>query len=288
MRAFEATARTLSFTKAAKDLGVGQSAISRQVRRLEDLLGATLIHRRGREIRLSEPGSKLLARLSTGFDLIARTLQEIVEQQRHQTIRISIATSFAHCLGPGLVAGFLREHPSVHIDIDSRGAIESLENSDYDMVIVYARPHVSVHVMDLLWQERLTPLCRPDLVPEDGPIDVSGFLKGQTLLHTRTEAGRYHAWESWAKAADVDPMATHRGLSFDTSMLAVRYALQHEGIAMADRRLYEAEIKAGGLCAPIDRECRSEFGYYLVMRQEDLANEILREFRTWIVTRFAQ
>lgn len=286
LRAFEATSKNLSFTTAAEQLGVTQSAVSRQVQRLEALVGIKLIERKRREIRLTDQGQTLLARVSDSFDALERTLKEIVEEDNREVLRISIATSFAHCIGPHMVAGFARQYPWIQLDIDSQGDLSDLNNTDYDIAIIFSKPKVTSHVMDLLWMEELTPLCAPQLVDNAETPDFNAFIRNQMLLHVKTEPGRYYAWETWAKSAGFDPLDTHRGLTFDASILAVRYAVEGQGVVMADKQLYRREIEEGRLCAPFAQQCENGFGYYMIFRQDDLTNERLQLFRNWVIEHF--
>ena len=287
LRAFEATSKNLSFTAAAEQLGVTQSAVSRQVQRLEELVGIKLIERKRREISLTDQGQTLLARVSDSFDALERTLKEIVEEDNRETLRISIATSFAHCIGPHMVAGFAKQYPWIQLDIDSQGDLTGLNNTDYDIAIIFSKPMVTSHVMDLLWMEELTPLCAPKLLDKSEiPPDLKTFIGDETLLHVKTEPGRYYSWETWAKSAGYDALDTHRGLTFDTSILAVRYAVEGRGVVMADKQLYRSEIEAGHLCAPFEHQCENGFGYYMIFRQDDLTNERLQLFRNWVIDHF--
>lgn len=285
LRAFEATAKHFSFTLAADELGVTQSAVSRQVGRLEDLLGVKLIERKPREISLTSQGKTLVQRITESFDAVERTLREVVEEDNRETLRMSIATSFAHCVGPQMVAGFVKQYPWIELEIDSQGDLGDLNNTDYDIAIIFSKPKITSQVMDLLWMEQLTPLCAPDLVP-DPVVDFKAFMKDKTFLHVKVDNGRYYAWETWAKAAGMDVLNTHHGIALDASMLAVRYAVEGQGVVMADKRLFCQEIEDGRLCAPIDVDCESGYGYYMIFRQDDLTNERLQLFRNWVIEYF--
>lgn len=287
LRAFEATAKNLSFTIAAEQLGVTQSAMSRQVSRLEELLGIKLIERKPRELLLTEQGLKLQLAISDSFDLVERTLREIVEEDNRETLRISIANSFAHCAGPKLISGFMQQYPWIQLEIDSQGDLTDLNNTDYDMAIIFSKPKVTNLVMDLLWMEQLSPLCAPGLAPEPEQ-SFKEFLQGKTLLHVKTDGGRYYAWDTWAKCTGLEAIDTHQGLTLDSSMLAVRYATEGQGVVVADRRLYQQEIEQQKLCVPTEQSCDSGYGYFMMLRQDDLSNERLQLFRNWVIQYFSE
>lgn len=285
LRAFEATSQHLSFTLAAEQLGVTQSAVSRQVKSLEELLGIKLIERLPRELVLTSEGEMLVKKVTQGFDIFERTLRDIVEEGNRNIIHTSIATSFAHCRAPNLISGFTEQFPHIDLEIDATSNLVEIENSDYDLAIVFSKPRVTNQVMDLLWTEELTPLCSPQLLKEKGQQSIEEFIHNNVLLHVKTEDGRYHAWETWARHSGLNSIDTHSGLTFDASILAANYAIEGRGILIADKRLYQDDIDKGNLCMPSDQVCDSGFGYYLAMRQEDMASEDLQLFRNWVIDR---
>ena len=286
LRAFESTARHLSFTKAAEELSVTQSAVSRQVQRLEELLGVKLLQRKNREIIMTPQGERLFSTASDSFDLLVRAMRDVVENDRQELLRICMAPSFAHTIGPKLVTGFASTYPTVRLEVDSRWSSSGIDTSDYDLCIVYSKPKITEHVMDLLWDEKVTPLCAPQLVEGVDVSDVEGFLRGNRLLHVRAEAGQFHTWETWARQFDMPLALVSRGVTFDTSILGVRCALEGGGVVMTDKRLYENEIQRGELVAPLQQQCHSGFGYHLLLRRDDLNNERIQQFRNWIVDQF--
>jgi LysR family glycine cleavage system transcriptional activator len=287
LRAFEVTGKTLSFTAAADLLGVTQSAISRQISRLEDLLGLPLFDRQHRAISLTEAGRSLLQTISGSFDALERKLNDLVEQDKRERLRVSIATTFANRAMPVVIGEFLRRYPHLSLEVDSPPDVTDLDQTDYDIAIVFSKPKITSHVMDLIWKEELTLMCAPALMADGVPDDPTEFIARQTMLHVKTEAGPYYAWEYWAKSAGLAGLDTHRGLVLDTSGLAVRFAMDGEGMVVCDRLLFRPEIEAGAVCTPFPQVCESGFGYYMMFRKEDLTNESVQLFRQFVIDRFA-
>ena len=288
LRAFEAVAQHLNFTKGAEALGVTQSAVSRQIQRLESLLNVTLFDRKaGGEIQLTDLGKELFEHTHRAMSILERSLRDVVEEDQREVLHVSIATSFAHCMVPEILAPFSKRNAWLKLDVDSSGEFLDIENTDYDLVICYTRPKITSYVMDLLWQEWITPVCSADLLGRKGSASIEEFLSSNTLIHTKTSMGKYYAWETWARSYQLDPALTHNGLTFDSSILAIKYALEGDGLAMVDKRLYDREINSGRLCAIADHSVESGFGYYLTMRNEDLDNERLQLFRSWIIEQFS-
>ena len=156
----------------------------------------------------------------------------------------------------------------------------------FDIAIVFSKPQITNSSMDLLWMESIAPLCSPELAQSRDTRSPAGFLDGLPLLHVKTQAGQYHAWETWARSAGLTGIDTHAGVIFDKSSLAVRCAQEGQGVVVADHRLFANEIQQGRLCRPFEHTCASGFGYYLVIKQDDLSNERLQFIRNWIVARF--
>ncbi len=287
LRAFEATARRLSFTKAAEDLFVTQSAVSRQVQRLEELLGVKLVERRARDLVLTPEGQRLYAACVDSFDALSRSLREIVEKDSREKLRLFMSISFAEAFAPQIVGGFRARFPQIELEIDSDAAGLDFGAADYDLAILYARPEVTEHVMDLLFEEQLTPLVAPERAAATAGADAATFIDAHPLAHTKTEAGPYFAWEHWARRMGASAERTRRGLVFNTAALGVRWALEGGGAVATDPRLFRREIESGRLVQPFQERCPTGFGYYLVSRQDDLTTQPVRRFRGWVIDFFA-
>lgn len=286
LRAFEAAGRHLSFTAAAGSLRVAQSAVSRHVIVLERFLGAPLFERRPQHLVLTEAGKHLLPVVTRSFDRIDQALGEIVEERGSpkRVLRVALPPTFAHQLAVPLLRRFRAEQADLALEIASTPAGEA--EGEVDLAISYCEPRVTDAVHDLLWMERLTILCSPEATR--GATDLPALVAGADLLHVRVEGRpRHHMWELFAGACGRPDLAVGRGLVFDTARLAVQYALSGDGLALVDPRLFRDEIDAGRLVAPLHHRVESGFGYYLVTAPEDLANEAVGLFRSWLINRFA-
>ncbi len=286
LRAFEAAGRHLSFTAAANALSVSQSAISRHVIALEALLGTPLFDRRPNQFALTEAGAALLPVVRKSFDRMELALNDIVHERggRTRLLRVQMPTSFAHLLAVPILRSFRAEYPEIVLDIESPHAVGHAPR-DADAAVIYARPQISDQVANLLWMERLTPLCHPDVAP--AAVDLASFLADRELLHVKLDGEpRHRMWQMLVGEAGLR-LDVERGLVFDTSALAAQYALSGAGVALLDRRLFEAEIAAGRLVAPFERNLESGYGYYITLHSEDLADPAIARFREWMLRRFA-
>lgn len=290
LRAFEAAGRHLSFTAAAQSLLVTQSAVSRHVIGLEDLIGVPLFERRPHQLTLTEAGRKLLPAVTRSFDRIDEVLEEVRAERAgpRRSLKVALPHTFAHQLAVPLLKAFRSEHPDIGLDIDSRTVAGPMERGA-DVAVVYSEPKVTDRVLDLLWMVRLTVLCHPDVAATAVPDDLAGFLGRHDLLHVRLEdRPRTWLWDMVSRSAGVPDLKTDRGLFFDTAQMAVQYALSGEGLALVDPLLFREEISAGRLARPYGLMVEDGYGYYLATAPDDLGDTAVSVFRSWIIRRFAQ
>jgi DNA-binding transcriptional LysR family regulator len=287
LRAFEQVGRHLSFTAAASALSVSQSAVSRHVIALEGLLGVQLFERKPGAFALTDAGAALLPVVRKSFDRIEQSLNDIVNEggARTRSLRVQLPPTFAHLLAVPILRDFRRVCPDVILDIESAHNV-GLPARDTDAAVIYAKPQVSDRVSNLLWMERLTPMCHPEVAARAQGRDFAAFLADAELLHGKLEnEPRNRMWHMLVRQAGL-AMDTERGLVFDTTALAAQYALSGEGVALLDTRMFAADIEAGRLVAPYDIVLEAGYGYYLTIHPEDLSDPAIARYRSWMVERF--
>ena len=291
LRAFEQVGRHLSFTAAANALSVSQSAVSRHVIALEGLLGVQLFERRPGAFALTDAGAALLPVVRKSFDRIEQALNDIVHDggARARTLRVQLPPTLAQWLAVPILRDFRRVCPDVILDIESGHQI-GLPSRDSDAAVIYAKPQVSDRVSNLLWMERLTPMCHPDvaakLTGHDPMRDLAPFLAGVELLHGKLDGEpRHKLWHMLVRQLGLN-IDVERGLVFDTSVLVAQYLFSGEGVALLDRRMFAAELESGRLVAPFDVVLEAGYGYYLTIHPEDLADPAIARFRSWMIERF--
>ena len=287
LRAFDAVGQRLSFTAGAKALNVSQSAVSRHIISLEDLLGQKLFDRSGQKLALTEAGAALLPEVQRSFDRIEQTLNLISSNRRTQRpIRLHVPPSLLQQVILPKLRLFHEEHPEIRIDISS-SHVTGLPTNETDMAIVYDRPNVDDLVTDLLWMVRVAPVCAPAIAGLYAGRSLEEFLAENTLLHTTLDGEpRELLWGTFMRqhrlSVDVD-----RGLGFDTATLAVGYAMNGAGVALADVDMFAPEIAAGRLVVPYDIADEDGYGYYLKLRAEDLADPQIALARSWLIANVA-
>ena len=287
LRAFEAAGQHLSFTAAANSLTVAQSAVSRHVIVLEKFLGVTLFERRPQQLTLTEAGRHLLPVVTKSFDRIDQALGDIVAERGtpKPVLRIAFPPTFAHQLAIPILRDFRAEHPELALEIASKptGGAEG----DVDIAIVYSEPRVTDNILDLLWMERLTVLCSPAVLASPA-TDPATLVAAQDLLHVKLDdRSRHHMWELFTRSIGRPDLPVGRGLVFDTAQLAVQYALSGDGLALVDPLLFREELASGRLMQPFNLRLSAGYGYYLTTSPEDLDNEAVTVFRSWLIRRFS-
>ncbi len=288
LRAFDAVGQRLSFTAGAQALNVSQSAVSRHIISLEELLGHKLFDRSGQTLALTSAGQALLPEVSKSFDRIEQTMNAIcLDPDASRPIRLHVPPSLLQQVVMPMLRAFRAEHPEVRIDIASSPVV-GLPSAETDMAIVFDRPAIDDRVTDLLWMVRVAPVCSPQVAARHAGKPLAQFLADNDLLHVKLEGEpRGLLWSSYADQCRI-ALDTDRGLAFDANSLAVNYAMHSDGVALADIDMFAPEIAAGRLCAPFDAAIADGFGYYLKLRAEDLSDPTIGLVRRWLIARFAE
>ena len=287
LRAFDAVGQRLSFTAGAQALNVSQSAVSRHIISLEEMLGQKLFDRSGQKLVLTPAGAALLPEVRRSFDRLEHTMNAIgVDPQAGRPIRIHIPPSLLQQVVMPMIGAFHAEYPDIRIDISS-SPVTGLPRNETDMAIVFDRPNIDDRVTDLLWLVRVAPVCSPAVAARHPGKSLEAFLADNDLLHV-TLAGepRGLLWSTFARQSRI-ALDANRGLAFDTLSSAVSYAMHSNGVALADVEMFAPEIAAGRLVVPHDAAINDGFGYYLKLRPDDLADPSISLVRSWLIAQFA-
>jgi LysR family glycine cleavage system transcriptional activator len=285
LRAFEAVARSLSFTKAADQLLVTQSAVSRQVKNLEDILGVQLLKRKG-PLELTEEGRKLLPVLTGSFDRIAEVIAGIKVAHANPPLTLSLPPTFARRMVVPRLADFQRRHPDLEIRIDTPPTNIEFASAPVDMAIFFGFNRVDALVTDLLLREEFTPVCSPKLASKAGN-DLADFIRKHPLLHVRQGEDLWQCWSIFTEQAGLGDVPVDRGIVLETADLVVESAMNDGGVGMIDVRMFPDEVKSGRLAAPFQTSVVSGRSYYLVSRAEEIEIPRIAAFRAWVIEQFA-
>jgi LysR family glycine cleavage system transcriptional activator len=284
LRACEAAARHLSFSKAADELCVTHAAVSHQIKLLEEQLGVTLFRRSNRGVRLTEAGETLVPVLGEAFDRIGGALDGLVAKPRDRALRVTLTPLFAsRWLMPRL--GRLRAaHPGLEVGLLPSLRLVDLVAGEADLGVRCGIPPWSGLVADFLLPVTLTPLCSPAVLDGEPPLKTPVDLLRQTLIHADVGDGRQgEEWRLWFAAAGLPDAASTRGLSFHDPGLALQAAADGLGVAMGYAELTLPEVGAGHLVRPFDIAARHPFSYYLVHAEARRDEAEIAAFRQWIL-----
>jgi len=282
LKAFEAAGTTGSFTRAAELLNVTQSAVSRQVRQLEEQLGETLFSRRHQHLVLTPSGRVLLRALQQSFDKIELTVRAIGQKNDVNRLRINVPPTFAaRWLVPRL--GRLREaFPQLDLSITTRVDDGITDSNRLDCAVRFGDGEWNNLESTLLMHERHIAVASPALLDREG-VDVPVELNRFTLLHVLSgEDQRYLTWQHWLDAAHIEGVDTDNGHEFDLLDLSIQAAIDGMGITIADRHMIAAELASGQLRQVLDVEVEGRQSYWFVLRPEQRASGTQRLFQQWL------
>lgn len=282
LKAFEVAGSTGSFTRAAELLNVTQSAVSRQVRQLEEQLGESLLQRRHHHLELTSAGRVLLRALHQSFDKIELTLRGIAQKSHTNRLHLNAPPTFAsRWLLPRL--GRLREqHPELELSLTTRLQDSLAETATLDCAIRFGDGEWDGLDSSLLFQERHIAVCAPSLLARES-AEQGVDLKRMTLLHVLArEDQRYLTWKHWLDAARITGVDTQGGYEFDLLDLAIRAATEGLGITIADWHMVAAELAAGQLTQVHNVHVEGHQSYWLVTRPAQAPLPQLQVFSQWL------
>jgi LysR family glycine cleavage system transcriptional activator len=287
LRAFEAVARSLSFTRAAEELLVTQSAVSRQVKNLEDILGVALLRRKA-NLELTDEGKRLLPVLTDAFDRIDVVVAGFKRQSKKPPLTLSLPPTFARRLFLPIFPEFQKQHPDLEIRIETPPVNVDFRNSGHDLAIFFGEVETpSEMIIDLLMSDQMTALASPGLIKEAAWPDLGTMLAKAQLLHIRQGNDPWFDWRLFARQTGMTTARVERGLVLETADQAVQSAANGGGVAIADPRLFQEEIGQKRLAPVFDVSVNSGRHYYLVSRAEEIEIPRVAAFRTWITRHFA-
>jgi LysR family glycine cleavage system transcriptional activator len=281
LRAFEAAARFLSFKLAAAELNVTQTAISHQIRRLEDQLGIRLFIRQNRGLTLTQEAQEYLPFVRSAFEDLRRATARLRRTEREGRLTVSTTASLATKWLVSRVAAFQEAHPGMEVRITTSTQLVDFRREEVDLAVRYGRgswPGLRAH---WLMAERLFPVCSPRLLTDARPLQQPADLVHHTLLHTSVWRDD---WGLWLTAAGLpQSIAARRGLTFDLGFMAIQAAVEGLGIALGRANLVEADIAAGRLVALFDTVLPQDAGYYVVAPEATADAPNIARFRNWLI-----
>ena len=284
---FEAAARHLSFTRAGAERCVTQSAVSRQIRALEDDLGVALFRRRHRALGLTADGAKLLRSCDAALGALRATVGEIRAPTRREVLSLTTTPGFAALwLIPRLPA-FARVHPGIDVRLDASFAPRDLRADGFDVAVRYAAA-TAAHGQ-ALFRETLQPVCSPALLRAGPPLVRPGDLRRHTLLQATHDAGAGMPleWDPWLQAVGLAGLQPASTLSLSTYDEAIAAALAGHGVAIGRRPIVDALLRKGDLVAPFAETTVPTRAFFLIVEPAARARPAVRALEAWLLAEAA-
>jgi LysR family glycine cleavage system transcriptional activator len=282
LRAFEAAARHLSFTLAAAELNVTQTAISHQIKRLEEELGLPLFIRKNRALALTPKAKDYLPGVRAAFNDLRLATDRLLRKDDDNVVTISTLSSLAAKWLLPRLSTFQEAHPSIDVRITTSTGLVDFRSGDVDAAIRYGRGHWPGLRTQWLMADELFPVCSPVLLNGDKPLRVPEDLAHHTLLHS--SGGFEDDWRQWLTAAGLPAnISKQRGVTFDVSFMTVQAAIDGIGVAMGRTSYVQDDIAKGRLVVPFKIALPTDAGFYLVSPDAVDDPPKLKLFRQWLI-----
>ena len=284
VKAFEAAARHLSFTRAAEELFVTQAAVSHQIKALEDFLGLKLFRRKNRSLLLTEEGQGYFLDIKDIFSSLGEATDRLLARSAIGSLTVSMTPSFAiQWLVPRL-SKFSEKNPDIDVRIKAVDTEDGTLTDDVDVAIFYGQGNWPGLRADKLRNEVLIPVCSPLLLTGSKPLSKPSDLKFHTLLHDSSRQN----WQAWFKHCGITDINVNQGPIFSHSSLVLQAASHGQGVALGYSVLARPDIEAGRLVCPFSEVLVSKDAYYLVCPQNHSELGKVAAFREWMVDMFAE
>ncbi|PWK32619.1 transcriptional regulator GcvA [Cupriavidus plantarum] len=284
LRAFEVAARHLSFTRAAEELFVTPSAVSHQVKTLEENLGVQLFIREAKALVLTPAGTTYLPSVQLAFKQLAEATQRLQSKDR-PSLKINMPPTFAVKWLIPRMDSFMRAYPDIDLKVSTSNHRIDFERDDFDMAIRYGRGDYPGLHAELCLPVEVIPVCAPSLLNGERPLETPSDLRHHTLLHddsTYTDVSNPD-WAMWLEHAGVTDVDATRGPSFWPSHLVINAAISGLGVALIKKNWIEQDLAESRLVRLFDSiRLPVEFSYFVVFPTDRLDDRRIRCFTEWI------
>ena len=284
LRTFEAAARHAHFGRAAQELCVTDSAVSHQIRQLEEQLGVTLFEREGRQVRPSAPARRLLHSLQQAFELILDACDELRDPGSQAQLRVAVTTELAQKWLVGRLADFAERHPQITLHLHEQPLEAQLPGVEMDLAIIYGTgpEDASGYFVRPLPTLQFFPVCSPGLFNQS-PLKHPRDLARHCLLHDDQDGKTWNAWLA-THAADLRPA---RHLYLGHAGLTMEAAARGQGVAIGDNLTSAEDLASGRLVRPFAAQVPSLGQYALVCERLRLDKPAVAQFVDWFSDQLA-
>jgi len=282
LKAFEAAARSESFTRAAEELHVTQGAVSHQVKALEATLGLKLFNRERQRLTLTEAGRDYLAVVRDALDRIALGTERLVQRQTSGVLTVSTSPDFAAKWLVYRLGRFAESHPEIDLRVSATAPHVDFAREDVDLAVRHGDGKWPALDAVRLCSERLFPVCSPKLVSGRSRIKTPADLQKFPLLHLND----WTTWTRWFEAAGVSDPVAH-GPSVNQASMLIDLAVDGQGVALARTVLAAWDLINGRLVRPVDVSLRMSNTYWIVCPKVNANLPKIATFRNWLLAEAA-
>ncbi len=282
LKTFQVAATRLSFKAAAEELCITPSAVSHQIKALEEQLGVPLFERGPSSLTLTEAGESYLQHMETVFSRLEAITEQLKIRYGREVVRLHIPPFFASEMLLPRLPSFLEVRPDTDIHINTVAAPLQTHPPEADLsIVVGAAPEDGLDCHKL-FEQTFVPACAPALLQRK-PIDTVQDLNKHTLI---THEARRDGWERWAQSLGVD-LRPKKVVRFDSMNTAAEAAEHGVGVALVSTRLGNERFAQGTLVRLFDRELETGESYYLILRKEDAARPDIMALTQWLLEEFS-
>jgi LysR family glycine cleavage system transcriptional activator len=252
---------------------------------LEEEIGASLVERSGRGLRLTEAGAAGAASLADGVAMLARGARAMREAKGRGFLVINSSASFAATWLVGRIGKFKARHPEIDVLLDANPLEDNLDRAGVDALIRWGAGEFPGLATTRLFKEDVFPVCARQVVEADPPLREPRDLAHRTLLHLEWNPlhSSWPSWGDWLKAAGAGDIEATRGVYFNQMSMAIAAAAQGQGVALASFAIAADDIASGRLVAPFEVSMRTPFGYYFLCRPGEAETPRIKALRDFLV-----
>jgi LysR family glycine cleavage system transcriptional activator len=284
LRAFEATARHESITKAAHELCVTQGAVSQQVKGLESELGIRLFGRERQRLIITDAGRSYLEVVRDAFDRLGMGTERLLQRQKSGTLTITTSPNFAAKWLVHRLGRFSEAHPGIDLRVSASVQHIDFAREDIDLAIRHGDGQWPGMHVTRLCTEKLFPVCSPKLLTSSGTLRTSRDIKNHTLLHTNGTAD----WENWLRRVGVEGVDFKHGVVFNQASMTIDAAADGQGIALARTGLASWDLISGRLVRPFKQAIEAPFAFWIVCPKSAAELPKISAFRAWLLEEAAE
>ena len=285
LRAFEVSARHLSFVKAAEELSVTPAAISHQVKKLEEYLGLSLFKRRSQGLLLAEAGQKLSSDLRDVFLRMDRAIEQVADSDSRSSLTLTVAPTFAAMWLIPRLQKFYMLHPDTDVRISTSLSLVDFKRDDFDAAIRLGSGEWFGLETIKLFDESVTPMCSPRLLEGPDAIRTPDDLQKHVLLHNHSMDYDPDAptWSTWLTAAGASSVDASRGIHFSLPDHGLQASMDGSGVVLGWQFLSAKDVSAGRIVAPFELSLPLGSSFYLTYPDGHGRRTNISIFRDWLM-----